>query len=145
MGVFAHVLLATDFSEASAGAIERAVAVARDAGAALTVVHACEIPVLPEAIPPLDLVNKAIADAQPRLDRLLATIRDACPAARGVVKIGAAWEGILEAAAETGADLVVVGSHGRRGLVHALLGSVAERVVRLSTVPVLVVRPPAAR
>ncbi len=55
------------------------------------------------------------------------------------------WEEILAAAAETQADLIVMGTHGRRGFVHALLGRVAERVVRMSPVPVLTVRSPSNR
>ncbi len=47
-----------------------------------------------------------------------------------------AWEEILAAARETRADLVVLGTHGRRGFAHALIGSVAERVVRLSPIAV---------
>ena len=140
MFVFKHVLVATDFSEASAPALELAVSIARQGGAALTVVHACEIPVFPEAIPPVDYVTPITAAAGKRLDDLLATIRDRCPDAKRVLKVGSPWEEILEAATDAGADLVVVGTHGRRGLVHAMLGSVAERVVRLSPVPVLTVR-----
>jgi nucleotide-binding universal stress UspA family protein len=140
MGVFKNVVLASDFSEASAAAVELAIAIVRQDGAALTVVHVCELPVLPETVPPVDLI-KAITDAdEMRLDALLATIRYRCPEARRVLRMGAAWEEILAVAAEVKADLVVVGTHGRRGLVHAMLGSVAERVVRLSTVPVLTVR-----
>jgi nucleotide-binding universal stress UspA family protein len=59
---------------------------------------------------------------------------------RGFFKRGAAWRQILLASEETGADLVVMGTHGRQGLSHALIGSVAEKVVRLSPVPVLTVR-----
>ena len=59
---------------------------------------------------------------------------------KGFVRLGAPWEEILSVATERGADLVVVGTHGRRGFAHALMGSVAERVVRLSTIPVLTVR-----
>jgi nucleotide-binding universal stress UspA family protein len=58
------------------------------------------------------------------------------------VRSGKAWEQILEVAREVRADLIVVGSHGRKLIQRALLGSVAERVVRLSHVPVLTVHPP---
>jgi len=50
-----------------------------------------------------------------------------------------AWDQILSVSEKIGADLVVVGSHGRTGLRRALMGSIAERVVRLSRVPVLTV------
>jgi nucleotide-binding universal stress UspA family protein len=53
-------------------------------------------------------------------------------------------EGVLREAKEWQADLIVIGSHGRRGLSHVLLGSVAEKVIRHASCPVLVVHPKAA-
>jgi nucleotide-binding universal stress UspA family protein len=53
---------------------------------------------------------------------------------------GEPWEKIIETAREIGADLIVMGTHGRRGVSRALIGSVAEKVVRLATIPVLVAR-----
>jgi nucleotide-binding universal stress UspA family protein len=140
MAIFKHVLLATDFSEASAAAVDLAVSIARQEGAALTVVHVCELPMLPEGAPPVDLVRAITAEAGAHLDRFMASLKARSPEARPVLRIGSAWEEVLSASAEAGADLVVVGTHGRRGLVHAVLGSVAERIVRLSPVPVLTVR-----
>jgi nucleotide-binding universal stress UspA family protein len=140
MAIFKHVLLATDFSEASTAAVDLAVAIARQEGAALSVVHVCELPVLPEGVPPVDLVRAITAEAGARLDRFMASLEARFPGARPVMRTGSAWEEVLAASAEAGADLVVMGTHGRRGLVHAMLGSVAERVVRLSPVPVLTVR-----
>jgi len=55
--------------------------------------------------------------------------------ARAVLKLGAAAHGLLEAARQTHADLVVVGTHGRTGLEHVFLGSVAEQVVRTAPCP----------
>jgi len=139
MGLFKHVVLASDFSEASAGAVHLATSIARENGAALTVVHVCELPVFPEAIPPADLL-RSITEADGRkLDALLASVRERCPEARRVLRTGSAWEEVLAVSAEAKADLVVLGTHGRRGLFHAVMGSVAERVVRLSPVPVLAV------
>jgi nucleotide-binding universal stress UspA family protein len=57
----------------------------------------------------------------------------------GVFKVGSPFEQILAVAAQEGCDLVVLGTHGRRGIAHAALGSVAEKVVRLCPVPVLTV------
>jgi nucleotide-binding universal stress UspA family protein len=139
MGVFKQVVLASDFSEASAGAVHLATSIARESGAALTVVHVSELPVFPEAIPPADML-RSITEADGRkLDVLLASVRERCPEAKRVLRTGSAWEEILAASAEAKADLVVLGTHGRRGLLHAMMGSVAERVVRLSPVPVLAV------
>lgn len=142
MSVFKHVLAATDLSDASAPALELAVSIAREAGAQLTVVHACEIPVFPEGIPPVDWVTPVTAAAGARLDALVGGLKGRVRELRSVLEVGAPWEVVLAAATRAGADLVVVGTHGRRGLAHAMLGSVAERVVRLSPVPVLTVRSP---
>ena len=61
-----------------------------------------------------------------------------------MLREGRPWEAILEAAQAVGADMIVMGTHGRHGLVRALLGSVTEKVVRTSAVPVLVVHYSAA-
>ncbi len=140
MGTFKRVMAATDFSEASGRALELAVAIARDSEADLVVVNTCEIPAFTDFAAQVDLVTPLADAAQARLGELLGSIRDVCPGARGVLKVGVAWEQILATAAETKADLIVMGTHGRRGFAHALMGSVAERVVRLSPVPVLTVR-----
>jgi len=61
--------------------------------------------------------------------------------AQTLVKVGPAAEKIIEAAQEKDADLIVMATHGRTGLSHALMGSVAEKVVRKSPCPVLTIRP----
>ena len=58
-----------------------------------------------------------------------------------LLECGAPWREILRVVEETKPDLVVMGTHGRRGLGHALIGSVAEKLVRMSPAPVLTVRP----
>jgi nucleotide-binding universal stress UspA family protein len=140
MPVFQRVVVATDFSEASARAIDLAVAMAREPGVELHVLHVCEIPVYADWAPSVDLITPLTATAEERLDQLLSSLRASSPGAKGLLKVGVAWEQILAAAAEVRADLVVLGTHGRRGVAHAVMGSVAERVVRLSEIPVLTVR-----
>jgi nucleotide-binding universal stress UspA family protein len=138
MGVFKHVLLATDFSDASSRALDLALAMARD-GAELTIVHVCEVPAFTELSGTIDLVTSVSDAARARLEEHMGPIRKAFPAAKAVLEVGTAWEQILAAAAAARADVIVMGTHGRRGFAHALLGSVAERVVRLSPLPVLTV------
>jgi nucleotide-binding universal stress UspA family protein len=75
--------------------------------------------------------------ARRALDEALSALRDRVPRLEGILRMGVPWEEILKAIAETHADLVVMGTHGRRGISHALIGSVAEKVVRASPVPVL--------
>ncbi len=147
MAVFKRVLVASDFSESSTRAVDLAVAIARDAGAALDVVHVCEIPMYGDFAGSIDFVSSLTEAANRKLGDLVASVRSACPATRGLVRIGVAWEQILLAAAEVGADVIVLGTHGRRGVAHALIGSVAERIVRVSDIPVVTARarPAAAR
>jgi nucleotide-binding universal stress UspA family protein len=143
MATFRHILAATDFSATSRAAVELARAMASESDAALTVVHVCEVPGYSETGPiPYDVATPVALRAEEQLEPLMTHVRSACPRASGVVKIGSAAEQILAVAADVRADLVVLGTHGRRGFVHAVMGSVAERVVRLSPVPVLTVRSP---
>jgi nucleotide-binding universal stress UspA family protein len=140
MSTFKRILAATDFSEASRDALDLARALAHEAGAELTVMHACEVPAFTEFAASVDLITPLEELGRSKLDALLPSVRAECPGAKGVIKVGVAWDEILAVAAEVRADLIVMGTHGRRGVVHAILGSVAERVVRLSTIPVLTVR-----
>jgi nucleotide-binding universal stress UspA family protein len=145
MAAFEHILVATDFSEASRGAIALARELARDSGAALTVTHTCELLEFGELAVPSEVIDAMTDGARKKLDEVLRAIREECPTARAALRIGVAWEQILALAEEIGADLVVMGTHGRRGIAHALMGSIAERVVRIAAVPVLTVGPRARR
>jgi nucleotide-binding universal stress UspA family protein len=86
-------------------------------------------------VPMEDAAHECLEDA-------LVVLKTKLPGSVALFKTGGPWQQILLASEETGADLVVMGTHGRQGLSHALIGSVAERVVRLSPVPVLTVREP---
>jgi universal stress protein A len=79
--------------------------------------------------------------ARQRLQRLLTVEEGARFSATGEVRAGRAAETICEVAIERRADLIVMGTHGRSGVAHLLLGSVAEKVVRLAPCAVLTVRP----
>lgn len=141
MPTFKHILAATDFSEASRAAVELARSMACECGASLTVVHVCELPVASMIAPvPYEVAAPMVQRAESQLAPIMAHVRKACPGASELVKLGAAAEEILATAAEVRADLVVLGTHGRRGFAHAMMGSVAEKVVRLSPVPVLTLR-----
>jgi nucleotide-binding universal stress UspA family protein len=136
---FRHILAATDFGECSRTAIEHAIDIATRYGAKLTVVHTFQPPV--DYGTPLfaDIVTPLQEAAEAQMEELLEPVRGRCPNVTGIVRFGLAWEQILDVAHDQGADLIVVGSHGRKGLPRALLGSVSEKVVRLSPVPVLTV------
>src|SRR5262245_53941470 len=138
MKQFKHILLPTDFETSSAGALEAAVGLAQAFGAKLTLLHVWEIPIYPymEFMLNSEMIASVEARALKRLGDVLQSVQQALPAADSILKTGLPWSGILEAAAEVQADLVVMGTHGRRGVNHVVLGSVAEKVVRLSPIPV---------
>jgi nucleotide-binding universal stress UspA family protein len=134
------ILCAVDFTPASERALDAAVALASRLGAAVRVVYAWDAE-------PLDLHPTFAAAQQREIERELGRIVEAHRAGtnvevEGLVRRGVAHLGIVETAHETGADLVVVGTAGRRGLARAVTGSVAERVVRACEVPVLTIGAP---
>ena len=142
MKTFKHILVTTDFQEASSGALDAAVDLAMALGAQLTVLHVWEIPIYPymDFILNSEMISSVEDRAVERLQQTLDDVRKVLPEATSKLKHGMPWSGILQAVEELAPDLLVVGTHGRQGLSHALLGSVAEKVVRLSPVPVLTVR-----
>ncbi len=140
--MFHHIVLATDLSEATARAQEIAAGLAETFGARLTVVHVCEPPAFAlagTALASADLVGPCGDGARVDLDRLVWRLRGRSIRAEGVLRFGVPWEHIVEVAREVGADLVVTGTHGRHGVAHAFYGSVAEKVVQESPIPVLAV------
>jgi nucleotide-binding universal stress UspA family protein len=145
MQIFKHILVPTDFGKASAAALELAVTMARAFDAKLTLLHVWELPVYPYMDFMLNsAVISEVEDAATKgLAQAYETLRKNFPAAQSKLKTGLPWQSVLEAVSELGADLVIMGTHGRHGLSRLTLGSVAERVVRMSSVPVLTVHGPA--
>jgi nucleotide-binding universal stress UspA family protein len=139
---FRTILVATDFSDASTLALEYARVLAQRFGAGFRVVHVVETPVPAAAslyVPDVSAVaEKAVAEAQQRLTNVLATLDG--DEVLGQVLVGHAAKKIVEYAADHDVDVIVMGTHGRSGLAHLLMGSVAERVVRTAPCPVLTVR-----
>jgi nucleotide-binding universal stress UspA family protein len=135
-----------DFTETSAHALDYAVDLAVGLGATVCVAHIYQPPVysFPDAVlvAPPELAAKIADKAQQLIDEAVNSRRPRCPAITGVVINGAPWEEIGRIATQQGADLIVMGTHGRKGLPRAILGSVAERVIRTSMVPVLTVHGP---
>lgn len=140
MRTFKHILVAVDFSSSSERAVELGVKLAGTFGAQLTLLHVWEIPVYPYmefVVNSLEFIGNVERAAQQRLATALSETQKQLPTARSLLKMGVPWEQILAAVKDEGVDLIVMGTHGRRGLSHALLGSVAEKIVRLARVPVL--------
>jgi len=133
-----RLLVATDFSDASDAALEHGRALARSFGATLHLLHVMENLFLrPVPGDPYALKAALLRQLQKRLTT------DDREALRGVASIEAADDAaaaIVSYARTHTIDLVVMGTHGRRGIDRLLLGSVAETVVRTAPCPVLTVR-----
>ena len=151
MSPIKRILVAVDFGEISNHALDSALELASALGAQVTVVHAYELPVygFPEGalVVSADVATRLASGAQAALNSLVQARSNASGGRvklDSVLKQGIPWEEIVATANEVNADLVVVGTHGRKGLARMFLGSVAERVIRTSSRPVLVVHPPPA-
>jgi nucleotide-binding universal stress UspA family protein len=136
--MFKHILVPTDFGEPAEQALELAIELAGKFDAKLTLLHAYSLPSMPYTSG-LALPMEEIADAaEEALENALERARKRYPRCEGLVQAGAASERILAVTKESGVDLIAMGTHGRRGLSRFMLGSVAERIVRTSPVPVLI-------
>ena len=144
---FERILVATDFSDSSERALELAIGIAEQFDSELTLVHSWEAPNYSYAagvFAPVDLVSPIERAAVARLEDATTKLKARFPKAKSLLRAGVPWEAVLDSATQAKADLIVMGTHGRRGLERALLGSVAEKVVRMSPVPVLTVHGAAA-
>ena len=143
---FARIVVPTDFSTCGEAAWATALRAACGFGAELVLVHVVlDTPRFAEGAGGADL-RATLADAQQwaerEVDARVGAARAAGVAARSVVRTGVPKRQILDVAAAEGADLIVIGTHGRGGIERALLGSVADHVIRLAPCPVLSVRAP---
>lgn len=138
------ILVPTDFSEPSIAALDYAVDLAEKVGATVHVIHAYELPLIgaPEAslMMSTDMLKGILDAAEKALAELAGKY-----AARKINLVTALEQSdprdaVVAASRRVDADLIIMGTHGRRGLARALIGSVAETVVRTSTVPVLTIR-----
>ncbi len=134
---FQHVLVATDFGKAAERAEDLAIAFAEKFGAKLTLLFVFTVPNAAYSTGSYRQVGDLERQARKALDAKTTALRARFPQLAALMRTGTPWEEILAAASDAGADLVVMGTHGRRGLPRALLGSVAEKVVRMAAVPVL--------
>lgn len=144
--MFQRILCATDFSDTAEAAWETACELARVHRAELVLVHVFTgLPMYSYAELPGPTVQKVWEEqrqwVEQTLDERVAAATARGLTARGVLKIGAAATEIPETATEEHADLIVVGTHGRTGLNRLVIGSIAERVVRLAPCPVLTIKP----
>lgn len=148
------ILVPHDFSSSA----NHATAIARDEarihGGALVLLHVIDLPyqlgpdavIVPEESgAPISVKQYAISSAEAHLQDLAARLAKEGVSATGSVVLGSPVDEINRAIEEHQVDLVVMGTHGRTGFRHLVAGSVAERVVRTSKVPVLTIRHPEPR
>lgn len=136
------ILVPTDFSASADAALEKALTLAEQLQARALVLHVYGIPPMPDAMgigTGVDIVGPVERAAEQALEELSKRHR-ARPGWGGtLLRMGDPRDMIVQQAAQTGAGLIVMGTHGRRGFQHLLLGSVAEGVMRHARCPVLVV------
>ena len=143
--MFNTILFATDFSESSEHAFDYALALARKFESRLGIIHVINEPVDLRGfyVPHISfdkLEEEIVQWAWKLMEKFRRTkVRDYA-AVEAYVVPGIPYDEIIKKALETGADLIVVGTHGRTGLDHVLFGSTAEKVVRKSPVPVMTIR-----
>lgn len=142
MTAIQRILCPVDFSSASSKALDVAIEYANAFGAEIHAIHVYQLSAY--ASPASELARDLERQVRAELDAFVATF-----ASRGVpiktgLRLGIPYVEIVDAARDAGAQLIVMGTTGKTGLQHLLLGSVAERVVRMSDVPVLSVRHHAA-
>lgn len=146
--MYSHILVAVDGSPNSEHALDHAIGLAKGLSATLCIVHVADmgwLPLGPELAIDIDALLKARRAAA---DNILAAARE-CVQAAGLEAEARLLETatptqhiasvIADEAASWPADLIVLGTHGRKGVERLLLGSVAEGVARLSSIPVLLI------
>jgi nucleotide-binding universal stress UspA family protein len=145
--MYKHILVATDGSDLAGKAVHHALELARQLGAKLTattITEPWEAVVIAEAsivLPPANYDQGVAAQAA----EILASVKELA-GERGVavdtvhLQNRSPGEGLVEVARDRGCDLIVMASHGRRGVSRLILGSIANEVVTHSKVPVLIVR-----
>jgi nucleotide-binding universal stress UspA family protein len=146
--MFYRIVVATDFSDCAQGAWELAMRIGAAPGSELVLTHVLtEVPLYGEGAFNIETSRKVRDGARKWAEGTLETWVGKARAeglnARAALRTGVPHEEIVAQARDERADLVVIGTTGRGGINRALLGSVADRVVRLAPCPVLTVREPA--
>lgn len=143
---YKRILCPVDFDDYSRSALEHAAALAESGQGTLYVLHAVRInPLvaqgLTEGPAAPEMLDSQEQFASTQIEQMLAGLPSQVTP-QVMIEVGDPGVCITDAAIKVDADLVVIATHGRRGLMHLVLGSVAEKVVRESPAPVLTVRSP---
>jgi universal stress protein A len=137
--IFRKILCPIDFAEHSSAALDVALKLAQQNDAALYLLSVAAIPAGAAGFQPVPMDPYPSLEKDQR-EQLIKLARERIPSSvryETLVISGDPAERVLDAARDLGVDLIVMGTHGRRGLSHLVLGSVAARVVRESPIPVL--------
>ncbi len=147
MFVIKNIIVPTDFSKLSFSAFEYAKDLAETMGAAIHLIYVLEKTPPFLAVRSLDVSEEEVMktmeeQAKKQLAETAASFReDSNVKILEVLKKGNDYEEIVNYSKETNSDLIVIATHGRTGILHTLLGSVAEKVIRFAKCPVLVITP----
>jgi nucleotide-binding universal stress UspA family protein len=143
---FRHILAPTDFSEYSKQAVASALELAKKFGAKLSILHVVELPPYPvEGYVPPSVTTTFMEDLEREASQELAQL---APEAEStgvevarLVTVGSPYRKIIDMAEADAVDLIVMATAGRTGFSRLVMGSIAERVVRTASCPVLTIRP----
>jgi nucleotide-binding universal stress UspA family protein len=143
--MFSKILLPSDFSECSAEAARAARRLAEHFGSRLIVLHVLDEPAALDPMfrgeVPVELLRGRMEQyAREGMERFVNAHFQGFPGVETLAASGVPYREIIRAARETGAGLIVIGTHGRTGVEHVIFGSTAEKVVRMAPCPVLSVR-----
>ena len=143
-----HFLVPLDFSTYAELALDYAIALAQKLQARMTLLHVIQLQQFGAnsdmgVWPSATFIEEFEAEIRQKMEAYLARVTDAGLMGEIVVVHGVPFQEILDIAKARQVDLIIMGTHGRTGLTHVLMGSVAEKVVRLAPCPVLVARQPA--
>jgi nucleotide-binding universal stress UspA family protein len=140
-----HILVPIDFSRDAEDAINMAISLAKELGARITLMHVIHdvyvgVGEMAAALP-ASYYEEIEEDVKREVQTYLSKVVEAGLQGDSIVVHGVPFQSILDTIADQHIDLVIMGTHGRTGLKHVLLGSVAEKVIRMATCPVMVTRP----
>jgi len=147
MPTMRKILVATDFSEHARRAQQVALEVARAFDASVTLLHVYQLPAYlffdgSSYVTPPQVAANILSDVDAALAAAKDAVADTGVSVSTAAEAGSPYEDIVRFAEARGFDLIVMGTHGRRGLRRLMVGSVAEHVVRSARVPVLTVPKP---
>ena len=139
--MYTRILVPTDGSSAAAHAVTHALNLAEELGATLNVLYVVEEHGLRDRLQGMDKIEVELeAHGRRAVDSVVERATERGLSVETFIRHGTAYKEIIQFAADHDVDMIVMGTHGRTGLDRALMGSVSDHVVRLSSVPVVTVR-----